>query len=225
MEKYKFIKQAELFKGLDDNAIKAIAPISEFISYPKNKMIVLNGDKATHTYIVISGFVKLYKTSFKGDETVTRIAENKEIFGEISCFSNAYHHLSAETINRTEILKIPQKELLQAIKLDENYNNKIIKWLFFRQKKLIKTLETQTTLNVDERLAVFITDLYKKANIRKGSLELPYNKNVIALQLSTKPETISRAFKRLEKQGLIHLQNKTITVHNIDQLKENPTDL
>jgi len=219
MEKYQFIKQSEFFNNLDDSVIKAISSVSEFVSFPKNKIIFLNGDKASHIYVILNGFVKIYKTSFRGDQTITRIAKKKEIFGEVSCFSNSYHQLSAETITRTEILKIPQKELLQAIKLDEDFNNKIIKWLFQRQNYLIKTLEKQTTLNIEEKLASFIVNLYLEMG-NNHELKLPYDKNIIALQLSTKPETISRTFKRLTKRKLIHLQNKTIIIDNIEELKK-----
>lgn len=50
------------------------------------------------------------------------------------------------------------------------------------------------------------------------TLTLPTSKQVIASRLNLTPETLSRIFHQLSETGLITVQGKHITLHDIDAL-------
>jgi CRP-like cAMP-binding protein len=54
----------------------------------------------------------------------------------------------------------------------------------------------------------------------QNSFKLDTAKNVIAARLSVKPETFSRIIKGLKNQGILTIEGNSVTIHDIDALKQ-----
>lgn len=75
----------------------------------------------------------------------------------------------------------------------------------------------------DRRLAEFLMDFSRSEALRGRSctdLMLPFNRRDLACFLGLAPETLSRAFGRLQDQGTLSVENRAIRVNDHDALKK-----
>ncbi|MCB6745848.1 Crp/Fnr family transcriptional regulator, partial [Anaerostipes hadrus] len=73
--------------------------------------------------------------------------------------------------------------------------------------------------NVESRIISFLASCVERSGADDTVIALPMSKKDLASYLGTTPETISRKFTNLEKQGLIEqLPNKKIKIPDLDGL-------
>jgi CRP-like cAMP-binding protein len=80
-------------------------------------------------------------------------------------------------------------------------------------------LELSSNLTTAQRLAAFLLKLC----LDRGSVDqvmLPYNKMLVSERLGMKPETFSRAMRRLEKDLNITFKGRSVSINDLDALQE-----
>ena len=78
------------------------------------------------------------------------------------------------------------------------------------------------SMRAEERLAAFLLNLTQRLQARgfsATSLVLRMTREEIGSYLGLKLETISRAFSRFQDEGLISVQNKSIELKNVNELR------
>ncbi|HEY5552355.1 MAG TPA: cyclic nucleotide-binding domain-containing protein, partial [Opitutaceae bacterium] len=68
---------------LSEAEVKAMAQRAVTRTFPKNTIVVTEGDPTDTLYIVVSGRVKIYASDEKGKEVVLNHAGPGEYFGEL----------------------------------------------------------------------------------------------------------------------------------------------
>ena len=83
----------------------------------------------------------------------------------------------------------------------------------------LNTLLSDLSLGtVVQRLANILLKKSKEKKSLKFELDIP--KKELAFKLGTIPETLSRNFRKLEKDGIISVKSKLITINNINKLED-----
>tara|TARA_Y100001960_G_scaffold222227_1_gene232483 strand:+ start:954 stop:1652 length:699 start_codon:yes stop_codon:yes gene_type:complete len=224
-QKVDFLKGSLLFKHLPDDQLTEIAKISEVENHAKNHIIFLKGEKANFIYIIISGWVKGFRTSFNGEETILGIQSTYTAFGDIASLSQTRYVATAQAVTPSKVLKIPYKEFIDIIKHDDQALDTIFKINAARQNRLVDEIEQLITCTAHERIGMFLLEMLKNDDITKfedeniATISLPYAKSLVASQLGMQAETFSRAFAKLKKDSLIDADKRNITVTDITKLK------
>lgn len=107
-----FIREAELFKGLDENAMTEISKIMVEEFYDKGVVVYDQNQVADHFFILWSGRVRLaIGVEAEIDYTVSR---RGEVFGWSSLVDRDHYSASAECAERSKVYRI-DKEKLEAV--------------------------------------------------------------------------------------------------------------
>ena len=80
-----------LFSGLRKAEIKPIADNAIIRSYPKNTIIIHEGDTSDSMYIILSGKVKVFVSNDNGREVILGVQGPGEYFGEISFIDTLWY--------------------------------------------------------------------------------------------------------------------------------------
>lgn len=225
-QKIDFLKNSTMFKHFDSNQLEKIAKIADVENHGKNHIIFLKGDRAGFLYLVISGWVKGFRTSFNGEETILGIHSTCSTFGDIASLSQTRYLATAQAVTPTKLLKIPYQEFINIIKNDEKALDVIFKINSERHSNLIDELEQLITCSAHERIGLFLLKMLENDNVTSfddeniATISLPYAKSLVASQLGMQAETFSRAFAKLKKDNLITASKRNITVNNITNLKK-----
>ncbi|MBF0242994.1 MAG: Crp/Fnr family transcriptional regulator [Desulfamplus sp.] len=215
----KIIGSIPLFDGLDSNYIKAIASIAQKKSCKKGEIIFNEGDKCNGFYVIESGTVKIFKTSFGGKEQILHIYNSGKPFGEVPVFTGKNFPASAISISSADLIFFPRKAFVSLITENPSLALNMLAVLSMRLHQFTIMVENLALKDVPARLASYLLILLKEQN-QKKIVTLPVSKNQLAGLLGTTPETISRVFAKFSNDLTIEVDRNEITILNIDKLAD-----
>ena len=212
---YEQLKYLPFFKDIDTTDLERLALLSSLKHYDKGESLFLHGDNTEYFYIISSGWIKLFRDTFDGQEAFLGLATTGDIIGEIN-FDKKSHSFSTKAINETELLLLPYEVLKENICNNSNLALKTIKALNSTIALLELQLEHASTMNASQRIGCFILRLC--ANLQdKTKVILPYDKTLIASYLGMKRETFSRALSQLQSVG-ITVEGHVLFINSIEEL-------
>jgi CRP-like cAMP-binding protein len=216
------IKKTTLFHSVDQETITALANKSCKKIHAKGQDIFEMGDKANAFYIILEGWVKLYRVSKDGEEVIIHVFGPGESFAEAAVFNDTKTYpVSAQTLDDTTLVEIPRSFFVQKIEEDSNFALRMLGAIAARQHYLVQQLEQVTTRTAPQRIGAFILRFCQKEKCGKDewAVNLPYDKSVISSRMNIKPETFSRALAKLSPYG-VEVHNKKIIITDINSLAE-----
>lgn len=186
----------------------------------KGEHVFNEEDKFTSIYAVRSGALKTYTVTEDGREQVTGFYLPGEIFG-MDGMGSGSHTNSAKALETAAICEIPfhqlqelshsisglQKNLFQVIGKEINYEQQLI------------TLLSKNS--AEQRIASLLVSVSARNNRRRLSelsFRLPMSRTDIGNYLGLTVETVSRVFGRFQKLGLLAVDNKELTILDLDRL-------
>jgi len=177
----------------------------------KGKLLFLQSEPLSRFYLILSGWVKLFKGSDAGDEAVLQMLSAGDSIMEAAVLLNIPSVASAQVVEKTTLLSLPAPVVRQVLQDNNAFALNMIGSLSMRSQHLIQQIEQSRLRNASERVGWYLL----KLGIEEGggtttSIRLPYDKSLIAAYLDMTPETFSRTLKKFRAQGF-RIENDTIT--------------
>lgn len=180
------------------------------------------GTQLEYLYIIRVGSCKCYSPTIDGRQTISGFYLPGKILG-LNATAGDVHPDSAQILETTCVCKISYSALqqlrYQIPKLQKQYIDMMCDELLEMQG--LKQLTNQH--KAENRLAsflMFISNRMKNRGYCCTDFRMSMARIDIANYLCLANETVSRAFKRFQKDGLIDTNGKYITLLNLDKLNE-----
>lgn len=217
-KKNELLAQSLLFSGLPDDQLRKVAEIAISKHYPKGSSIFFEGEPGIGFYMVTSGKVKIFKTSFDGREQILHIFGPGEPFGEVPVFHGNPFPANALALNDCEVLFFPRAEFVGLINSHPSLALNMLAVLAMRLRRFATQVENLTLKEVPGRLASHLHYLMEEQQ-RQDKVVLDIPKGQLASLLGTSSETLSRIFSKMTEEGLIRVEGKTIFILDSERLK------
>jgi len=210
-DKYRdFIISLQIFSNLPQDSMLQILNNSKIINFPKNKIIFQEGEKADKLFIVLKGWVKVYKSNPEGEETIVQMLSSGDTILEPFIFLNTVFSVSGQAIEDVIILSIPASVLNQQMQESNKLALNFISNMSHSSMHLVRQIKNIRLKKSDERIGWFLLKLHIEQGLSKKTVILPYKKNLMASYLGMTSETLSRGLNKLKQQGVKVLHNKVI---------------
>ncbi len=195
-----------LLKNLPEPVIDRLLAGPVIKRYNQGEVLFLQGETATVIHIVLDGWVKLYRISPNGKETIVNIFARGHSFGEAVAFRNENYPVSGEAVTDCALLQISAATLVSMMKEQPEICISVLAATFQHLHALVGQVEQMKAQTGAQRVAEFLLGL---AATDKGScmVTLPYDKALIAGHLGMKPASLSRAFAKLRSVGVSIARN------------------
>jgi len=181
--------------------------------------IYIEGDSATHFFILISGRVKLYKTNDLGKEYITEIVNEGGSFGFQALIDEHQHKHSAMAIENTELALIPRQTFIELVTNNHEIALKLIKMLSDNmaeyEDKLINLAYGTARKRVADAL-LFIFRQYYCDEMNGGSF--PASRENLSAIAGISPESVSRNLSDFRSEKLIATDNGNVTILDLKKL-------
>ncbi|MFV0359261.1 Crp/Fnr family transcriptional regulator [Tropicimonas sp.] len=196
-----------LLSGLPEDIRERLLDGARACVFERGTTIFLQGEQAQAIYIVLDGWVKLYRIAPNGAEAVVGVFTKGRSFGEAVAFRNDRYPVSAEAVTWCRLIRIEADLLLRQIRENPEVATSVLSATFTHLHALVAQLEALKARTGAQRVAEFLLELTENDD---GACEvtLPYDKVLIAGRLGMKPESLSRAFAKLKDHGVMVRQNK-----------------
>ena len=207
---------------LDKDVIHDIDQISVSLgTWETGQAVYKMEDTVNAMYVVHSGAVKIEKVLEDGTNHIDGFFFTGDLFGLDSLDAKVYGY-DAIALERTRICQIPLDRWESQSDGVPRLKRMLISALGKKVRQANDRLLNDRYLSVEKRLILFLTNMYKRnaeQNERNnGLLRLPMHKGDIASYLGTRPESVSRALKKLEHQGVIRNHYRYIEIKSIEEV-------
>jgi CRP-like cAMP-binding protein len=212
------LKSEDLFNGCHDDFIGQMAAQGRIISVNKGQVLFVSHDEAAYFYIVVSGWVKLFRETLDGAQAVVDILPAGHMFGETSLFENGAYPYSAEATESMKLLAVPMGLLQKEIENNPRMALAMLSAMARYRKHQDREIEHRTLQNAPQRIGCFLLRLADQNHEGAVKIHLPYDKTLLASRLGMQPETFSRALAKLKEKTGIKVNGATIEMDSLDQL-------
>lgn len=212
------ICSCEIFAEICRENLRHILIDSAVQEFPRNCTLFMQGDTAQRFYVVLDGWVKVFRETQDGREIVMHVFGPGESFAEAAIFEAGGYPACASACVDTRALGIPagtfKTRLLENRSLFEHF----IVAMNRKLRILTQQLEQLSARSATERLAGFLCGL-SPVDSESSVLRLPLEKAVIAAMLGMQPETFSRSMLKLRAHG-VEIDGDTVSIVDIGSLRD-----
>jgi CRP/FNR family transcriptional regulator len=199
-----------MFSTLSESVLKDFISKSRVLNYPAGTQIFAPSQPAERFFVVLSGRVKIFKLSAKGDEQILHLYGPGETFGEAAMWAQINYPAFADALEDTTLLGVSRKILHEAISGSPELAIGMLAGLSQKLHEFNRLIEQLSLKEVPERLAVVL--LAERQRHRSDCFTLKQSKRQLAAQIGTVAETLSRALNKLKTDGLIEVRGSKITI-------------
>lgn len=196
-----FIKTLPLFKGLTDSALSELFRNASIGQFKKGELLFMEGEQPEKLYIILEGWVKLFKGNSSGEETIVQMLTSGDMIAESAVFLNAPYPISAQVAKGAQILTLPASIIRENVKTNNDLALNVLTAMSVHSQLLIKGMESIRLKSATERVGWYLLKLLLEQGRVPDMVELPYDKSIIASYLDMKPETFSRTLKKFKQKG------------------------
>lgn len=160
---FNLVKGAPLFQGVDISVIDAVVAHAHQKHFLKGKQLFTMGDKAEGFFIILKGWVKLYRVSKTGEEAIVHVIGPGESFAEAAVFNDGRTYpVNAQAVEDVDLIEVPRSFFVQKIQKDSSFALCILGAIASRQHHLIQQLEQVTTRTASQRVGAFLLRFCQK---------------------------------------------------------------
>ena len=211
-----FLRCCQLFSGLTGEDLTAIAGFAQVLSLAKGDYLFHEGETSRGFYVVQAGAVNVHRVNAAGKEQVIHIFRSGESLAEAALASATGYPADARAVEPSTVLLIPKAPILELIGRRPDLALRMLGSMSAHLRVLVGALEDLTLKDVETRLLNWLVKHQRSA--RGGVIHLPGTKRVLAAELGTSSETLSRTLARLRDAKLITVAARSITVHDAGTL-------
>ncbi|MEC9380488.1 MAG: Crp/Fnr family transcriptional regulator [Candidatus Latescibacterota bacterium] len=215
------LRQVPLFEGLDDEQLDAIALVTITRRFDKHQVIILAEEEGDALFIISSGQVKVSIVSEDGREVILSLLGTGSVFGELSLLDGKPRSANVVATENTDLYMLRRSDFLQLVYKVPQIAVGLLAELAARLRKTDRKIEGLALLDVTSRISETLLQLADEHGTETDGgvlLKSRPTHQQIANMSGTTRETVSRVLKRLEKQGYISTEGRTITiVHEEDR--------
>lgn len=210
------VKRNALFRALEPTTIAEIVGDHAPRAFAKGQVLFLQGDRLDTIHLVVSGWVKLFRASEDGVDTVVAINGPGESFGEAAAMLAMPAHASAETASEARILRLDADRLRARLMADPDLAFRMLASASRHLRTMVGELEQLKSQSSVRRIAGLLVDL---AGVARGPavFDLPYDKTLIAGRLGMTPESFSRGLAKLRTAGVTVVREK-VSIADVEVL-------
>lgn len=206
--KAEFLKSVPYFSPMSPAELEQIGSLFFEKRCQRDEIILLEEELAEALYIVVSGVVKIFKTSADGKEQILAIIRPGESFNEVPMFDGGLNPASAQAMGQVLLYGLGKDELDYVLKNYPQLASRVIKVMAGRMRHLVLLVEDLSFRQVIGRVARILLE-----NAGDGAGPSPQlTQRDMAAMAGTVREVVSRSLRTLEEEGAIKMDRHRIII-------------
>ncbi len=206
------LDKISLFSELSELDMEAITKLAVTRNFPKNTLILCEGDQSDSLYVVLSGKVRVFLSDDEGKEVTLNVQGEGEYFGELALLDSAPRSASVMTLEKTRLAVISKPAFEQCMEKNPGISLKVSRGLARRLRELSENVRSLALMDVYGRVAHTLLDMSEEQDGKKV-IPQKLTQREIASMVGASREMVSRILRDLSIGGYITIKNKIITIN------------
>jgi CRP/FNR family transcriptional regulator len=214
------LRSSELFSGLPASELESIAEFALLRNVAKNSYLFHEGDPSEGFYVVQKGAINVHRVSPAGREQTIYVFRAGESFAEASMAVETGYPANARAIEASSVIVIPKSPFLALLKRRPELGLRMLGSMSQHLRVLVGLVEDLTLKDVETRFLHWLVKRCTSTSEGEITIALAETKRVLAGELGTSSETLSRTFARLRADRLLNVKGNTLVVRDVAALRE-----
>ena len=215
------LRGSQLFSGLAAADLEKIVPITILKTLEKNEYLFRQGEPSQGFYIVQRGAINVHRVNAAGKEQVIHIFRTGESMAEASLATSTGYPADARAVETSQVLLIQKSGILDLIKGQPDLALRMLSSMALHLRVLVGQIEDISLKNVETRMANWLLKRCPEPESTEPVIvHLTSTKRILAAELGTVSETLSRTFSKFRELKLITVKGSNLTILNPARLKK-----
>jgi CRP/FNR family transcriptional regulator, cyclic AMP receptor protein len=201
---------ADPFAPLAEETLRAIAVTGVVRQFPKQTVLIHDGDIGDALYIILSGRVKVYASNAAGREVVIDFRGQGECIGEMS-LDGSPRSASVMTVEPTTCAIVNRAQFRDFILAHPEFAMYLIEKLIHRVRVTTENVKSLALSDVYGRLARLLNALATEVDGKWVVLE-KLTQQDIADRVGASRDMIGKLMKDLVAGGYLTVEDRTISI-------------
>lgn len=215
------LRSCQLFASMSASDLDNIASFAIAKQLAKGDYLFHEGALSEGFYVVQRGAIMVHRVSPAGAEQVISVFNAGQSFAEAALASEGGYPADARAIENSTVLLIPKTDFLGLLRSRPELALKMLGSMSQHLRVLVGLIDDLTLKDVESRLANWLLKRCPRPlRAAPATIELDRTKRVLAAELGTVSETLSRTLAKFRGEGLLRVAGKSITVVNPTKLDQ-----
>jgi CRP-like cAMP-binding protein len=209
------LRRIPIFRRLSGDDRQRVAAVAAVRAYDKGDTLFREGDVSDYLYTVLSGRVKVFKTTARGTDVILEIFGPGDPVGAVAAYESRAFPASAVALEPATCLRIPREAFFALLDAHPTLVRGLLTGLTHRLVELTNRLAELTGGHVDARLARFFLKLSTDLGQRRPEgifIPLALSRQEIADMIGTTIETSIRIMSRWAKLDIVRTEKDGFVV-------------
>ena len=215
------LRSCQLFVGLPAADIGAIASFTVPKHLDKGQYLFREGDRSEGFYVVQRGAVNVHRVNAAGKEQVIHVFRPIESFAEATLATQAGYPADARATEPTTVLLVPKNDFVDLLRRRPDLALRMLGSMSQHLRVIVGLLDDLTLKDMETRLANWLLKRCPRPiSDRAVEIELDRTKRVLAAEMGTTSETLSRTLAKFRDQKFLRVKGNTITLSKPRELQK-----
>lgn len=189
--------------------------------YAKGQVLLLNGDEADHIFYLVSGRVKQYDVTYRGDEIILNVFKSRSFFPMSLALNPLPSPYIYEAETDIELRQAPVASVLAFLKEHPEVTFDLLSRVYRGLDGLLGRMAHLMASSAKGRLLYELLIVAKRhGQVREDKgIEFAMNETDLAARAGLTRETVSREMKKLERDSLVSLRQGVIIIPSLNELE------
>lgn len=217
-----FLSFVPIFSDLPVDTLDKIERIGTRRNYKKNDVILMEEESGTALFVIVTGKVKVARSSSDGREVILTILSDSDFFGEMAILDGLTRSATVTSIEETELFLLQRNDFMNLLHEHPEISVALLQEMTKRLRTADMKIKALSLKDAEGKVATVILQLADDiGKIKQGKVEidkLPLQQD-LANMAGTSRETISRTLHSFVKKGLIELEGSKLKILDYEKFK------
>ena len=216
-----FIQRCMLFSDLNADQIDSVLGHTRVAELSEGDILFEQQQPARDFFMLTSGQVKLARHSADGHEKIIDLISPGHTFAEAILFSGQkVYPVTASALLDSRLLCFDIASYAGILHQSTDACFAVLAQMSRRLHWYIGEIDRLTLHGATFRVVCYLLDHVPSTQLGSSEIRLVVPKHAIASRLSITPETLSRSFSKLSRDGLLDVQDDAVILHDVGKLRQ-----
>ena len=222
MQAIEIIQGCTLLNALSHEERQELAGSMQVRTVPKGELIWFGGDPQGYFGIVGTGFIKMSRPSFSGQEVAMELMGPGQVFGLNGIIDGRGCPLNATALTLAVYGYLPGDRILPVFERNVAFKDTLLRRAMTRLHEKVDLMARMTSGRVEQRIAAILLILAQSYGAETPDgvvLHVPLTRQEIGELAGTTTESAIRLLSRWQKEGMVSTEHQNITLHNMSAIE------
>ncbi|HTQ91807.1 MAG TPA: Crp/Fnr family transcriptional regulator [Streptosporangiaceae bacterium] len=204
---------------LTDDERTALSGLGRTAVYPPGTMLCVEGDPATHVFVLVYGWVKIVGVTSEGHELTLALRGRGDTVGEMAAETTGRRTATVQAVGTVRALVVPYDTFSSFLDAHDGADRAYRRMVTRRWNDAESMLRTRSVTNGAQRLAMLLLVLadQRDSGVR---MTMVLTQDELASLTGASRATVTRALSNWRQRGIIRTGQRDITITDLGALRK-----